>query len=156
MFATDHLAAAPLLEWKGKAEALHAQLASCEKAASSAKPLPANLLGNPREAWDSSLLGRNSHPALDVPARKWLLSCDVHSKSRRRQHAVAAGSLAPFRSCQGQAHQHQIPCPQIVGLTQARDRGRRGWGHRSLHGIQHSQGPRPGLLLCHRSLGSQV
>ena len=50
MFSTDHLAAVPLLDRKGKAEVLHAQLASCEKAASSAKPLPASLLGNPREA----------------------------------------------------------------------------------------------------------
>ena len=155
MFSTDYLAAAPLLEWKGKAEALHAQLASCEKVASSAKPLPANLLGNPREAWYSSLLGRNSHPALDGQKVASLV-CDVHSKSRLRRHAVAAGSVAPFRSCQGQAYQYQIPCPEIVGLAQARDRGRRGWEHRSRHAIQQSQGSRPGLLLCHRSLSSQV
>ena len=68
MFSTDHLAAVPLLERKARAVTLHALLAGCEKAASSAKPLP-------RGAWDSSLLGRNLIPALDVPARKWLLSC---------------------------------------------------------------------------------
>jgi hypothetical protein len=73
MFSTDPLAAVPLLERKARAEALYALLAGCEKAASSAKPLPANLRGNPRGAWDSSLLGRNLIPALDVPARKWLL-----------------------------------------------------------------------------------
>ena len=82
MFSTDHLAAVPLLERKARAEALHALLAGCEKAASSAKPLPANLRGNPRGAWDSSLLGRNLIPALDVPARKWLLSCVMCSSDQ--------------------------------------------------------------------------
>jgi len=75
MFSTDNLAALTLLGRKAKAETLFALLAGCEKAASSSKPLPGNLRGNPKGAWDSSLLGKNLIPALDVPARKWLLSC---------------------------------------------------------------------------------
>jgi hypothetical protein len=75
MFSTDNLAAVPLLEKKARAETLFGFLASAEKAASSAKPLPDWLKGNPKGAWDSSLLGRNLVSSLDVQARKWLLSC---------------------------------------------------------------------------------
>jgi hypothetical protein len=79
MFSTDNLAALPLSERKAKAERNFALISDCEKAASSLKPLPDWMRGHPKGAWDSSLLGRNQVPALDIPARKWLLACIVCS-----------------------------------------------------------------------------
>ena len=79
---TDLLSTVPSLNRRQKAALFHEQIANIEKTAFSAKPLSTSLHGNPREAWDSSLLGKNSNAALDVSARKWILSCVVCSSDQ--------------------------------------------------------------------------
>ena len=83
MFSTDNLAAVLQPERLRKSALFHEQIRIVGEVAFASKPLPTSLHGNPRQAWDSSLLGKSSNAALDITARKWMLACVVCSADQK-------------------------------------------------------------------------